>query len=168
VFGFFLLAIATRYYYGVVALLFLIDREPLKNRFMLIMGAMLFLATALDFCYFELNDSDSFMYNILIGVEMAVVIMVMGSWLLFNPSLLDLSEDPRLPKHVAASLGVTTAEVVLASPAKVGKSRLEQRGDPAETVTVRDGPIVLPEADTKPDPVVAAEPEAKDGDAEPD
>lgn len=102
VFTFFLLVVATRYYYGIVALLFLIDRRPLGNRFMLMMGAMLFLATAIDFAYFELNDSDSFMYNLVIGVELSVVIVALGSWLLLNPSLVDVGDDPRLPTHVPA------------------------------------------------------------------
>src|SRR5690606_7849579 len=97
VFGFFLLAVATRYYWGLAALLFLIDRDLLSNRFMLLLGAFLFAATGFDFFYFELNDSDPLMYNIIIGVELTAAIMLVGSWLLFNPSLLDtpeMGEDP--------------------------------------------------------------------------
>jgi hypothetical protein len=141
VFGFFLLAVATRYYYGVVALLFLIDRKPLENRYMLIMGAMLFLATAVDFAYFELNDSDSFMYNILIGVELSVVILIMGSWLLFNPTLVDLREDPRLPKSVPAQLfGTLAATAPAGPPVGLKEGSKPPAADPAEIVTVSDGP----------------------------
>jgi hypothetical protein len=141
VFGFFLLAIATRYYYGVVALLFLIDREPLKNRYMLIMGALLFTFTAIDFAYFELNDSDSFMYNIVIGVEMAALIVVMGSWLLFNPTLLDLDDDPRLPAMIPAARGATVAAVEPAKVEAVTPDASEPPANPAEIETISDGPL---------------------------
>jgi hypothetical protein len=125
VFGFFLFAIATRYYYGIVALLLLVDRDTLSNRFMLIMGAALFAATGFDFFYFELNDSDPLMYNIIIAVEMTLVIALVGSWLLFNPSLLDtpeMGEDPRLPTHVPAQIGARVEPVAL-HPAKSGKKK---------------------------------------------
>lgn len=150
VFGFFLLAIATRYYYGVVALLFLIDRKPLHNRYMLMMGAVLFSASAIDFIYFELNDNDPFMYNVLVGVELAVLIAMMSSWLLFNPSLLDLGEDPRLPKRVPAQVGATVEPVdLLGALAAVDSLRTSEpqqlRTTPVdETVTVSDGPRVPP------------------------
>ncbi|MFO7566490.1 MAG: hypothetical protein R6X02_27860 [Enhygromyxa sp.] len=146
VFGFFLLAIATRYYYGVVALLFLIDRKPLQNRYMLIMGALLFFVSALDFIYFQLNNNNTFMYNTLIGVELAVVIAMMGSWLLFNPSLLDVGEDPRLPKLVPARLGARAVAVVVEQPEEPVPEAL-----PAihERVTMVDGPRVP--ADEQPD-----------------
>jgi hypothetical protein len=141
VFGFFLLAIATRYYYGVVALLFLIDRKPLHNRYMLIMGAMLFCATAFDFIFFELNNSDPLMYNTLIGMEMAVVVLVMATWLLFNPALLDLADDPRLPTHVPARTGIVTPD-----PAESATlPTLVERPVPPmfnDAITVPDGPRV--------------------------
>ncbi|PRQ08819.1 hypothetical protein [Enhygromyxa salina] len=113
VFGFFLLAVATRYYLGVVAILFLVDRKLLSNRYMLIMGIVLFAAAGFDFFYFELNDSDSLMYNIIVGAELTLVILLLGSWLLFNPSLLDVGDDPRLPTHVPAQLGAVTAALQL-------------------------------------------------------
>ncbi len=169
VFGFFLLAVATRYYYGVVALLFLIDRKPLNNRFMLIMGAMLFLATAVDFAYFRLNDSDSFMYNILIGVELSVVILAMGSWLLFNPSLIDLPEDPRLPKLVPAKLGARAVAIdVAVKPRSDSKADADldpkTPADPAQIVTASDGPRERVSSESE---VVEAS-DAEGGDAKPD
>jgi hypothetical protein len=128
VFGFFLFAIATRYYYGVVALLLLVDRDTLSNRFMLILGAILFAATGFDYFYFELNDSDPLMYNIIIALEMTLVIVLVGSWLLWNPSLLDtpeMGEDPRIPTHVPAQLGAR-AEPVAPAPAK-GKKKSSKK-----------------------------------------
>lgn len=163
VFGFFLLSIATRYYYGIVALLFLIDRKPLRNRYMMIMGAVLFFSTALAFIYFELDNNDTFMYNTLIGVELAVLIAMMSSWLLFNPSLLDIGDDPRLPKQVPARVGATVVEGLgLAEPEQLSSrpgsppaleelsSRPGKLGaKPAppidELVTVSDGPRVPPD-----------------------
>lgn len=153
VFGFFLLAIATRYYYGVVALLFLIDRKPLQNRYMLIMGAMLFCATALDFIYFKLNDNDPFMYNMFIGAQLAVVVAAMSSWLLFNPSLLDVGEDPRLPEHVPARVGVTAEPVERSgTPELIASLRATEPHElrataPDEIVTVSDGPRVPADAE---------------------
>ena len=154
VFGFFLLAVATRYYYGVVALLFLIDREPLKNRYLLIMGAVLFLSTAIDFAYFELNDSDALMYNTIIGIEMTVVIALMGSWLLFNPTLQDLGEDPRLSGWAEAKVAAKPAPAAEAdagakpdakpdaepAPADVGGDTDgdTDAGEPGESVTVSE------------------------------
>lgn len=125
VFAFFLLAIATRYYWGVVALMFLVDRDLLTNRFMLMLGALLFAAAGFDFFYFELNDSDPLMYNIIIGIELTAMIALCGSWLLFNPSLLDtpeMGEDPRIPTHVPAQLGAQAQPVALA-PTKAGKKK---------------------------------------------
>jgi hypothetical protein len=129
VFAFFLLAVATRYYLGVVAILFLIDRKLLNNRFMLIMGVMLFASAGFDFFYFGLNDSDSLMYNIIIGVELTLVIFMVGNWLLFNPSLLDVGDDPRLPIHVPAQLGAVAAAVPLAL-AKKKKAKKKQQDKP--------------------------------------
>lgn len=129
VFGFFLLAVATRYYWGIAALLFLVDRELLSNRFMLLLGAFLFAATGFDFFYFELNDSDPLMYNTIIGIELTAAIMLVGSWLLFNPSLLDtpeMGEDPRLPMHVPAAIGARAQPVALA-PVKAGKKKLSSK-----------------------------------------
>src|SRR5690606_19299960 len=121
-----------------------------QNRYMLIMGATLFFATALDFIYFQLNNNDPFMYNTLIGVELAVVIAMMSSWLLFNPSLLDVGEDPRLPKLVPARVGATAVVEGL------GVGKLEEKpgkigGKPStsqisEIITVSDGPRVPPDA----------------------
>jgi hypothetical protein len=128
VFGFFLLAVATRYYLGVVAILFLIDRDLLSNRFMLIMGVLLFCATGFDFFYFKLNDSDPLMYNIIIGVEITFVIFMLGTWLLFNPSLLDVGDDPRLPTHVPAQLGAVAAAV----PLETGTSKKGKKGKKAK------------------------------------
>jgi hypothetical protein len=134
VFGFFLLAIATRYYWGILALLFLVDRDLLSNRFMLLLGAFLFAATGFDFFYFELNDSDPLMYNIIIGIELTAMIMLVGSWLLFNPSLLDtpeMGEDPRLPTHVPAALGARALPVALA-PVRSTKKKLSKKGGTPE------------------------------------
>jgi hypothetical protein len=132
VLGFFLLAVATRYYLGVVAILFLIDRKLLSNRFMLIMGILLFGSAAFDFFYFKLNDSDALMYNIIIGVELTIVIAMLGSWLLFNPSLLDVGDDPRLPNHVPAQLGAVAAPVAPAPVALgVGKKKKKAKKKPA-------------------------------------
>lgn len=138
VFGFFLLAVATRYYYGVVAILFLIDRQLLTNRFMLMLGAFLFAATAFDFTYFALNDSDSLMYNVIVGVELTIVVAAVGSWLLFNPSLLDVGEDPRLPANVAAARGAR-AEPVALVPAKLPMAKPGQLEADIETQTDGDG-----------------------------
>jgi hypothetical protein len=129
VFGFFLLAIATRYYWGILALVFLVDRDLLSNRFMLLLGAFLFAATGFDFFYFELNDSDPLMYNTIIGVELTAMIMLVGSWLLFNPSLLDtpeMGEDPRVPTHVPAALGARALPVAV-STAKSGKKKSSKK-----------------------------------------
>jgi hypothetical protein len=93
------------------------------------LGAFLFAAAAFDFFYFELNDSDPLMYNIIIGVELTAMIMLVGSWLLFNPSLLDTPEmrdDPRLPTHVPAQLGARAEPVALAQP-KGGKKKSSKK-----------------------------------------
>src|SRR5690606_33029717 len=131
---------------------------PLQNRYMLIMGASLFFATALDFIYFELNNNDTFMYNTLTGVELAAVIAMLSSWLLFNPSLLDVGEDPRLPKLVPARVGATAVVEGLGVgklPDKLAEKSGKGEGKPSsaeisEIVTIPDGPRVPPDA--KPDP----------------
>ena len=41
-FDLFLLAIATRYYWGILALVFLVDRDLLSNRFMVISRRVVF------------------------------------------------------------------------------------------------------------------------------
>lgn len=131
VFGFFLLAVATRYYWGVVALMFLVDRQLLSNRYMLMLGAFLFAAAGFDFFYFRLHDSDPLMYNIIIGIELTAMIALVGSWLLFNPSLLDtpqMGDDPRLPSHVPARLGANTEPLALAPvPAKGSKKKSSKK-----------------------------------------
>ena len=135
VFAFFLLSIATRYYWGVIALMFLVDRDLLSNRFMLILGAFLFAAAGFDFFYFELNDSDPLMYNIIIGIELTTMIVLVGSWMLFNPSLLDtpeMGEDPRIPTHVPAQLGAQAQPVVL-TPAKSGKKKSAKKASAARS-----------------------------------
>lgn len=104
-FGFFLLAVATRYYYGIFAIVFLVDRDLLKNRFVMLMGAVLFLSTACDFAYWKLSQNDMFMYNNVIGLQLAFTIVVVGVCLVINPALLDVGEDPRLPARVPAALG---------------------------------------------------------------
>jgi hypothetical protein len=151
VFGFFLLAIATRYYWGILALVFLVDRDLLSNRFMLLLGAFLFAATGFDFFYFEINDSDPLMYNIIIGIELTAMIMLVGSWLLFNPSLLDtpeMGEDPRLPAHVPAALGARAQPVAIAA-AKASKKKSSKKpagGTPeAEIETQTDSPPLTEE-----------------------
>ncbi|PRQ04136.1 hypothetical protein ENSA5_10620 [Enhygromyxa salina] len=181
VFGFFLLAVATRYYYGVVAILFLVDRKLLSNRFMLIMGVLLFFSAGFDFFYFKLNDSDSLMYNIIVGVELSAVVVLMGSWLLFNPSLLDVGDDPRLPAHVPAGLGVTASPLPLElkkkkkgkkkgkkKPGEEGKKKPEkEKGEPEkpepEPGAPTDAkPTTEPEAETASDAgALAAEGEDK-------
>ena len=145
VIGFFLLAIATRYYYGVVAIMLLVDRDLLKNRYMLMLAALLFFATAFDYFYWDMwpgrkNKQFQLMYNTIIGVQMAFVIVALGSWLLKDPSLLDVDEDPRLPKHVPAKLGAVAAEVPVGKAKKKKKKKkskqdggeAKQAGEPSE------------------------------------
>jgi hypothetical protein len=137
VFGFFLLAIATRYYWGVAAILLLVDRELLRNRFVLLMGLLLFMATAFDWWFWELykqveeTKPYSLMYNLVVGVELTTVIAALSTWLLFNPSLLDVGEDPRLPSHVPAKLGAKAEPVPL--PTKKKKKKKAKK--PAEDET---------------------------------
>jgi hypothetical protein len=152
VFGFFLLAIATRYYWGILALVFLVDRDLLSNRFMILLGAFVFAASGFNFFYFELNDSDPLMYNIIIGVELTAMIMLVGSWLLFNPSLLDtpeMGEDPRLPTHVPAMLGARALPVAVVA-AKGGKKKSSKKAPgerpEAEIETQTDSKPPSPEA----------------------
>jgi hypothetical protein len=132
VFGFFLLAIATRYYWGVVAIFFLVDRDLMKNRFMLMAGAGLFAFTAFDFFWFQLNDNNPFMYNVLIGAELAVIVGLVGSWLVMNPSLLDVGDDLRLPAVVPAAAGARAEAVPLPTKKKKKKKKKKNKKKKAE------------------------------------
>jgi hypothetical protein len=121
VLGFFVLTFATRYYYGIVAIVLLVDRDLLDNRFMLIIGGILFAATGFDFVYFALNDSDALMYNIIVTLELTLVFGLFAAWLLTNPALLDVGVDPRTPAHVPAALGARALPVPLPSTDVPGK-----------------------------------------------
>ena len=123
VFGFFLLAVATRYYWGVLALIFLVDRKLLDNRYMLMIGALVFYAAAFDYFYFRLNDSSPLMYNTIIGLQLTALCALLSSWLLFNPSLLELGHDARVPAHVPARLGAVAEPVPLAKKKKKKKKK---------------------------------------------
>ena len=166
VIGFFLLAIATRYYYGVVAILFLVDRDLLKNRYMLMLGALLFFITAFDIFYWDLwpgrkNKHFGLMYNTIIGVQMTFVIAVIGSWLIKDPSLLDLELDPRLPRHVPAKLGAVAAEVPPAVKKKQKKKKAKA-GAEAETGEDEAGDSVISESEIETD--VDHQPHSRDPD----
>ncbi|MFV8751410.1 hypothetical protein ACNOYE_12770 [Nannocystaceae bacterium ST9] len=89
VFGFFLFTIATRYYYSVLCLLLLVDRDLLKDRYAIGLAALLFAGSAINFAYWQLNDYAAFMYNHVIGVELTLTIVVVGFWLIFDPGLRD-------------------------------------------------------------------------------
>lgn len=97
VFGFFLFTIATRYYYSVLCLLLLVDRDLLKDRYAAGLGALLFAGSAVNYAYWGVNDHAAFMYNHVIGVELTLVIIVVGFWLLFDPALRDAREDVQAP-----------------------------------------------------------------------
>lgn len=86
---FFMLTVATRYYYGVIVTLLLVDRNLLKNRYMLIVSALLFYASAFDYGYYRSNRNDAFMYNNVIGLELAGIFVLLGTWMLIDPSLKD-------------------------------------------------------------------------------
>jgi hypothetical protein len=89
VFGFFLLTIATRYYYSVLCLLLLVDRDLLKNRYAIGLGVLLFAGSAINYAYWPTNEFAPFMYNHLIGAELTFTIVVVGIALLFRPELRD-------------------------------------------------------------------------------
>src|SRR5690606_38176231 len=82
-----------------MALVLLVNRDLLRNRYMILLGAMLFFASAIDFSYYARNSYDAFMYNQILSVQFAVLFAVLGSWLLFNPSL----KDPARRSHASRS-----------------------------------------------------------------
>ncbi len=83
--AFFLLVISTRYYYSVFALVFLVDRDILRDRTLLVLGALLFGASALDFFYFETYENTALMYNFIVGVQLTAFVAVLSLSLLFAP-----------------------------------------------------------------------------------
>ncbi len=89
VFGFFLVSIATRYYYSVLCLLLLVDRDLLKDRYAIGLGILLFAGSVVDFAYWQVNDYAAFMYNHVIGAQMTLTIVIAGICLVFDPTLID-------------------------------------------------------------------------------
>jgi hypothetical protein len=89
VFGFFLFTIATRYYYSVLCLLLLVDRDLLKDRYAIGLGVLLFAGSAINYWYWPTNDYAPFMYNTLIGVELTATIALVGIALYFRPGFRD-------------------------------------------------------------------------------
>lgn len=92
VFGFFLFTIATRYYYSVLCLLLLVDRDLLKDRYAIGLSVLLFAGSAINYWYWPTNDFAAFMYNTLIGTELTLTIAVVGIALFFRPTLRDPSD----------------------------------------------------------------------------
>jgi len=136
VFGFFLLTVATRYYYGLVAILLLVDRDELRNRYVMIIAAFLCFAASFDyFYYFELNDSSPLMYNTILGVELTVLVLLIASWLLFNPSLVELDVDPRVPAHVPARLGARALPVTPTIKKKKKKKKAKAKATTSKAKT---------------------------------
>lgn len=62
---FFLLFTATRYYYAVLALAFLLDRDLLRDRVFAFSGAMLFGISAATYVVWQFNDFTPFIYGVL-------------------------------------------------------------------------------------------------------
>ena len=85
--AFFLLVVSTRYYYSVFALVFLVDRDILRNRTLLLSGALLFGSSAFDFFYFATYENTTLMYNFIIGAQLTAFLVVLGFGLLFDPGL---------------------------------------------------------------------------------
>lgn len=100
--AFFTLTVATRYYYGVVALLFLVDRRVLQNRYFLILGALLFAGNLFSFEYYGIRANDSVLYNGVVSLQLAAAFTLVASWLVSGSPLLDWGDDPRFPEHVPA------------------------------------------------------------------
>ncbi len=131
VFAFFLATIATRYYYSVLCLLLLVDRDLLKDRYAAGIAGLLFAGSVINFAYWARNDWAAFMYNHLIGAELCMLIVVVGFWLLFNPSLLDLGADPRTPGIVRAGIGLQP-QVLPSAGTKKGKKKKAKAAEPVK------------------------------------
>lgn len=101
--AFFTLTVATRYYYGVVALLFLVDRRIFQNRYFLILGALLFAGNLFSFEYYGIRSNDAVLYNGVVSLQLAVAFTLIASWLISGGPLLDWGDDPRFPEHVPAA-----------------------------------------------------------------
>ncbi len=100
VFGFFLLTIATRYYYAVLCVLLLVDRDLLKDRYAIGLGTLLFAGSAFNFWYWQKNDFAPFMYNHVIGTELTLTIVAVGVALYFDPTF---RASPSTPIEAAQS-----------------------------------------------------------------
>jgi hypothetical protein len=85
--GFFLSVIATRYYYSVFTLVFLVDRDIFRNRTLLILCASLFGFSAFDYFYFETYDNTALMYNFILGAQLATFVVLLNYGLLFDLGL---------------------------------------------------------------------------------
>lgn len=90
VFGFFLLTIATRYYYAVLCLLLLVDRDLLRDRHAIGLALLLFVGAAINYAWWPDHDFAPFMYNTLIGLELTATIAVVGLALLRDPAFRDV------------------------------------------------------------------------------
>lgn len=101
--AFFTLTVATRYYYGVVALLFMMDRRILQNRYMLIMGALLFAMNVFSFEYYGIKRNDAVLYNNVVSLQLTFVFTLIAIWLLMNPGLEDSSRQGARSLRVGSS-----------------------------------------------------------------
>lgn len=129
--AFFLLVVSTRYYYSVIALVFLVDRDILRNRTLLLCGALLFGASAFDFFYFEIYDNTPLMYNFIIGAQMTAFLLVLGFGLLFDPGLEERFEvflSKEEPEEARASAETTSDQEAdadrMATQAEAGSQAL--------------------------------------------
>src|SRR5690606_9058970 len=71
------------------ALLFLVDREFLRNRTLLLTALTVFAASAFDFFYFSINGNTTLMYNFILGAQLLLVVLILVIGLLFDPGLSD-------------------------------------------------------------------------------
>lgn len=156
--SFFLLVVSTRYYYSIIAVYLLVDRDVLSNKTLATASALLVGASAFDFFYFATFDNTPLMYNFILGAQMTLFVLVIAYGLLFDPGLEDGctapvdAPAPRPEQDLGSGEAVGEAALSSGDQGEAGEVAPTETGEEVDGTEAKADP----ERDESPEPPSSA------------